>query len=266
MEYKTILYEKRGPGGWITLNRPEESNSVTPELLQELSAGLDESRADPEVRVVVLTGAGRAFCAGADLKGGLKLKQSLKKPDGGWMMGYIRQFELVVRKIKTLPKPVIAAVNGVVCAGGIETIVCCDMIVAAESATFSDAHSRYALMPGIGGGLGLARAMGPFKAKEMLFTADFFTARDMASAGLVNHVVPDSELVQFVDRLVNKLAERSPLGLARMKQLINDGLDLPWDVAVRYEMLNLEAQAHSEDFYEGLKAFNEKRPPQFSAL
>ena len=266
MEYQMILYEKRGPGGWITLNRPQESNSVSPELLHEMGAALDESRADPLVRAVVLTGAGRAFCAGADLKGGLKLQQSLQKPDSSWMMDYIKQFELVVRKIKTLPKPVLAAVNGVVCAGGIELIVCCDIIVAAESASFSDAHSRYALLPGLGGGLGLARAMGPFKAKEMLFTADFFTARDMASAGLVNHVVPDSELVQFVDRLVNKLAERSPLGLARMKQLINDGLDLPWDVAVRYEMLNLEVQAHSEDFYEGLKAFNEKRPPRFSAL
>jgi enoyl-CoA hydratase len=266
MDYQTILYEKRGPGGWITLNRPEESNSVNLELLGEWSAALDETRADPDVRVVVLTGAGRAFCAGADLKSGLKVKQSMNKADGRWLMGFARQFELVVRKIRALPKPVIAAVNGVVCAGGIETIVCCDMIIAAESATFSDAHSRYALLPGIGGGIGLARVMGAFKAKEMLFTADFFTARDMASAGLVNHVVPDHELVEFVERLVNKLAERSPLGLARMKQMINDGLDVPWDVAVRYDMLNVEAQAQSEDFYEGLKAFNEKRRPRFAGL
>ncbi len=263
MDYQTILYEKRGPGGWITLNRPEESNAVSLELLQELSAALDEAVSDPDVRAVVLTGAGRAFCAGADLKSALSLKQSLGKNNGSWMMDYLKQFELVLRKIKSLPKPVIAAVNGVVCAGGIETIVCCDLIIAAETAAFSDAHSRFALLPGLGGGLGLARAMGPFKAKEMLFTADFFTAGDMASAGLVNRVVPDQELVPFVDKLVHKLSERSPLGLARMKQLINDGLDLPWDVAVRYEMLNLEAQAYSEDFYEGIKAFNEKRPPRF---
>jgi len=264
MAYNTIIYEKRGKGAWITLNRPEERNAVNPELIQEMSAALDKAGTDSDVRAVVLTGAGSAFCAGADLKSALSMRQSLEKDDVNSLMDYLKQFEGVLRKIRTLSKPVIAAINGVACAGGIETIVCCDINIAAETASFSDAHSRYGFMPGLGGGLGLARAVGPFKAKEMLFTADFFTAQDMADAGLVNHVVPDNRLVAFVDDLVNKLAERSPLGLARMKQLINDGLDVPWDVAVRYEMLSLEAQTHSEDFYEGIKAFNEMRSPRFS--
>ena len=264
MSYQTIIYEKRGPGAWITLNRPEERNAISPELIRELYEALDEAAADPEARAVVLTGAGPAFCAGADLKRTIRLQDALSDTDSESLLDYLRRFEQVLRKIRTLPKPVIAAINGVTCAGGIETIVCCDMIVAAESATFSDAHSRYGLLPGLGGGLGLARAVGPFKAKEMLFTADFFTARDMAAAGLVNHVLPDDELVGFVEELVRKLAERSPIGLARMKQLINDGLDVPWDVAVRYEMLTLEAQTRTGDFLEGLKAFNEGRSPRFT--
>jgi len=264
MAYHTIVYEKRGRGAWITLNRPEERNAVSLKLIQEMSAALNVAGSDPDVKAVVLTGAGQVFCAGADLKSALSMRQSLEKGDADLLMDYLKQFERVLRKIRTLPKPVIAAINGVACAGGIETIVCCDINIAAESATFSDAHSRWGFLPGLGGGLGLARAVGPFKAKEMLFTADFFTARDMAAAGLVNHVVPDDHLVTFVDEMVNKLAERSPLGLARMKQLVNDGLDLPWDVAVRYEMLSLEAQTHSDDFYEGMKAFNEMRSPQFS--
>ncbi|MBU2550192.1 MAG: enoyl-CoA hydratase/isomerase family protein [Proteobacteria bacterium] len=264
MPYRTILYEKRGPGAWITLNRPEERNAISPELIRDLSEALDQAGADPEVRAVVLTGAGPAFCAGADLKSTIRSQNALDETDTESLMDYLRQFERVLRTIRTLPKPVIAAINGVTCAGGIETIVCCDMIVAAESATFSDAHARHGFLPGLGGGLGLARAVGPFKAKEMLFTADFFTARDMAAAGLVNHVLPDDELAGFVDELVRKMAERSPVGLARMKQLINDGLDVPWDVAVRYEMLTLEAQTRTQDFQEGLKAFNEKRRPRFT--
>ena len=263
MAYNTIIYEKRGQGAWITLNRPEERNAVNPELIQEMSAALNEAEADSDVRAVVLTGAGRAFCAGADLKSALSMSSNLGKGDANSIMDYLKQFERVLRKIRTLPKPVIAAINGVTCAGGIETIVCCDINIAAESAAFSDAHSRWGLMPGLGGGLGLARAVGPFKAKEMLFTADFYTARDMAAAGLVNHVVSDDQLVEFVDEMVKRLAARSPVGLARMKQLINDGLDMPWDVAARYEMLSLEAQTHSHDFYEGLMAFNEMRDPEF---
>jgi len=243
----------------VTLNRPEVYNAVNEEMLTLLCRQLSDLSFDKGVRVVVITGEGKVFCSGGDLRS----IHDFPKGAAQGVYELATLFHQVVEEIRRMKKPVVAAINGVACAGGIETIVCCDINIAVETATFSDAHSRYGFMPGLGGGLGLARAVGPFKAKEMLFTADFFTARDMADAGLVNHVVPDDQLVTFVDELVNKLAERSPLSLARMKQLINDGLDVPWDVAVRYEMLSLEAQTHSEDFYEGIKAFNEMRSPQF---
>jgi enoyl-CoA hydratase/carnithine racemase len=264
MSYHTIMYEIRGSGAWIILNRPKELNAVNSELIAEVSAALDEAGRDPKVRAVVVTGAGSAFCSGADLKSALELREPSVEGGSDGLLNYLKCFEVLLRKIRTLPKPVLAAINGVTCAGGIETIVCCDLNIAAESATFSDAHSRWGFMPGLGGGLGLARAVGPFKAKEMLFTADFFSARDMAAAGLVNHVVPDDRLIGFVEELVDKLAQRSPLGLARMKQMINDGQDIPMDVAMRYEMLLLEAQTHSSDYHEGLNAFNEKRSPRFT--
>jgi len=266
MRYESTTYEVRGAGGWITLNRPDKKNAVDLTVIDEVGHALISAASNPNVRAVVITGAGTAFCSGADLTSVSEAVSDDGSGDRDSILHFLKRFEELLRTIRTLPKPVIAAINGVTCAGGIETIACCDLNIAVESATFSDAHARWGFMPGLGGGRELARAVGTFKAKEMMFTADNYSATQMAAAGLVNHVVSDGQLVNFVDGVVSKLALRSPRGLARMKQMINDGMDMPWDVAARYEMLCLEAQLHSRDFVEGLAAFQEHRQPAFPRM
>ncbi len=260
MDYRDIVFERRGAGAWIVFNRPERMNPITPELIREMDSALSEAEADPDVRAVVVTGTGNAFCAGAELK---NAKSLVEGGSSGIVDDFLVPVSLLLRRLRAFPKPVIAAVNGYCMAGGLETVLCCDLVVAAESAVFSDAHARYGLLPAVGGAQGLARTVGPFKAKEMLFTADRFTARDMLAAGLVNRVVPDAELQRATQALVDTLAARSPAGLRRMKQMVNDGIEVPWDVAARLELLMAEVHTRSDDVREGLAAFAEKRQPKF---
>jgi len=262
----TMYSEKRGSALWITLDRSDRKNAINLTLVEELSQALDAAMADKTVRAVVITGAGDAFCAGADLA---DTGESVRNSDSGdkdQILHFLKRFELLLRRIRALPKPVLTAINGVTCAGGLELVACCDINVAAESASFSDAHSRWGFLPGLGGGRELARAVGSHKAKEMMFTADFYSAAQMAASGLINHVVPASALTQFTESLVAKLANKSPRGLAKMKQLINDGTDIPSDVAARYEMLCLEAQLHSPDFLIGISAFENSTAPEFPEI
>lgn len=260
MNYRDIAFERRGAGAWIVFNRPERRNPITLELIRDMDTALTEAEADPEVRVVVVTGSANAFCAGAELK---NVKGLVEKGSSGGGEDFLASLSALLRRLRAFPKPVIAAVNGYCMAGGLETVLCCDLVVAAESAVFSDAHARYGLLPAVGGAQGLVRAVGPFKAKEMLFTADRFTARDMLAAGLVNRVVPDEELHQATQALIDTLAARSSAGLRRMKQMVNDGIEVPWDVAARLELLMAEVHMRSDDAHEGLTAFAEKRPPKF---
>jgi enoyl-CoA hydratase/carnithine racemase len=242
------------------MTRPEEMNAISPALIGDISAALSEAETDERVRVVVLTGTGNAFCAGADLK----FVRSLNGDATAIVNQFLQPLSDLLRRLRQFRKPVIAAVNGHCVAGGLETVLCCDLVVAAQDgAVFCDGHSRYGLLPAVGGALGLARAVGPFKAKEMLFTGGRYTAGQMEAAGLVNRVVPDAELQAATDELVSELAQRSPLGLRRMKEMVNDGLELPWDVAARYELTVAERHLHSDVPNEGLLAFAERRAPRF---
>jgi enoyl-CoA hydratase/carnithine racemase len=210
---------------------------------------------------VVLTGTGNAFCAGADLK----FVRSLEGDATATVERFLQPLSNLLRRLRQFRRPVIAAVNGHCVAGGLETVLCCDLVVAAEDgAVFSDGHSRFGLLPAVGGALGLARAVGPFKAKEMLFTAGRYSAQEMAAAGLVNRVVPDSDLHKATEDLVAELAERSPLGLRRMKEMVNDGLDMTWELAARYELTVSGRHLTSGVPDEGMRAFIERRPPRFA--
>ncbi|VWD05394.1 MULTISPECIES: enoyl-CoA hydratase/isomerase family protein [Burkholderia] len=253
-----VLTAHRSGAIWMTLNRAEAMNAISPEIIQRLMRGLDLAETASDVHAVVLTGTGRAFCAGADLK----FVRGTADADGAGR--FLADFLVLLNRLETFPKPVIGAINGAALAGGLELILCCDLVVAARSATFGDAHANYGLLPGGGGSVRLPRKIGPTRTKYLMFTGEFVSAEYMQSAGLVNEVTDDAELSQAVGRIVAAIAAKSPIGLARMKALVNDGLQQPMEVALRQELLMSALHEHSHDMREGLAAFAEKRIPRFA--
>jgi enoyl-CoA hydratase len=259
LSYENINYEVRDGGAWITLNRPKAMNSINLAMLQELKEAFEKSRENDEVRVLVVTGAGKAFCAGADLK---EVVGSIKSAGPG-EADFLDICDEVFTLLRNMPKPVIAGLNGLTLAGGMELSMCCDLIVAAKSAKIGDAHSNFGVFPGAGGAAVLPRKIAPNRAKYLLFTGDFLSAKEMQEFGLVNEVVDDEELTSSIEKLVAKLAKKSPLVLRRMKEVANSALDQSQEAALRHEMNHLRQHFRSYDMAEGLKAFVEKREPEF---
>lgn len=245
-----------GPVGWITLNRPKDMNALNAETVQGMCAQLEAWKSDPAVRVVALTGNGRAFCAGADLK------QAAAPVEPG-QKDLLDIIITLFNQLRVYPKPVIAAVNGLALAGGLETVMCCDLVIAAQGATFGDAHSNFGVFPGGGGAAILPRKVPANVAKYMLFTGDALSAADMKTYGLVNEVVADGELLSRVQALGEKLATKSPIVLTRMKRVANEAADKSTADALRHEVLELRDHQRSYDMKEGLAAFAEKRKPEF---
>jgi len=243
---------------WLTLNRPDALNSIDDGLVDGLSAGLDAGERDPSIRCVVLRAEGRAFCAGADLKA------LRRKTESGGTGAFLDRLLDLFNRLERFPRPVIAAVNGLALAGGLELVLCCDLVIAAQSAKFGDAHANYGLIPGGGGSVRLPRKIGPARAKYLMYTGEFWPAAALERAGLVNLVVPDDELDDAVAALAARLSEKSPLGLGMMKQLVDDGLDQPRDIALRNEVMAVAVHSRSQDWAEGLAAFAEKRKPLFT--
>jgi len=256
----SVYTEVRGNAMWITLNRPAAMNSITPQIVEGINRALDQVEAEDGPRVVVLTGTGRAFCAGADLK----FVRQTASGDEGAVAQFLESVLTVMERLEKCPRPVIAAVNGLALAGGLELVLCCDLVVAARTARIGDAHANYGLLPGGGSSVRLPRKIGVTAAKYLLYTGDFVPAESLVAAGLVNQVVDDTKLHAAVDELVEKLASKSPLVLRRMKALIDDGIEQPQATALRLELLASEVHAHSHDMREGLAAFEEKRKPEFT--
>lgn len=245
-----------GSVGWLTLNRPDKLNSLTRAMVEGMTIQLKAWRDDAAVRVVVVTGTGRAFCAGADLKQGAAAPLAGEKDS----------LDIIVEFFDTLrsfPKPVIAAVNGLALAGGLEVVLACDIVLAAESARLGDAHSNYGVFPGGGGAAILPRKVPDNVARYLLFTGDSLSAAEMKGYGLVNEVIADTELCDRAQALGDKLASKSPLVLARMKRVVSQATDKTTADALRHEVLELRDHKRSYDIQEGLRAFAEKREPQF---
>lgn len=245
-----------GAVGWVVLDRPDALNSLDRESVEQFTQRLAEWRDDPSVRVVAITGRGRAFCAGADLKeAGLKPKAGEKD--------LLDLIVLLFDMLRSYPKPVIAAVNGLALAGGLEIVLCCDLVIAAESARFGDAHSNFGVFPGGGGAAILPRKIPANVARYLLFTGDMMSAADARLYGLANEVVPDSQLEARVQALADRLAKKSPLVLAGMKRVANEAADKSAADALRHELLECRNHSRSWDMQEGLAAFVGKRDPEF---
>ena len=258
----TIRYEQRGATAWITLDRPDAMNALSGPMCTELLEAIGRIERDPGIRVIVLTGAGRAFCAGADLKGVFEDAGGSPGPIDP-MTDFLDQVGTMMERLRVCPNTSIAALNGLTLAGGLELAMACDLIIAADSARIGDAHANFGVFPGAGGAAILPRRIGATAAKYLLFTGDTLPAKELVPLGLVNRVVPDADLGSEVEKLAARIASKSPLVIRRMKQTVADGLEQPQASALRLERVVLDAHRHSHDIREGLAAFVGKRTPDF---
>jgi enoyl-CoA hydratase/carnithine racemase len=254
-----ILSEIKGSVGWLTLNRPDAMNALNRDMVVELGAQLEFMQENAAVRAVVLTANGRAFCAGADLK-------SVTKPVEPGEEDMLDIAARVFAQLRHFPKPVIAAVNGLAIAGGMELVLACDLVLAADTALLGDAHANFGVFPGAGGAAVMPRKLPANVAKFLLFTGDTLSAADMKAFGLVNDVVAAAQLAEAAQSLGEKLAEKSPTVLRRMKRVANETNDKSLDDALRDELLELRTHLRSHDMQEGLRAFLEKRKPDFKGF
>lgn len=255
----TLLIEQRGAVLWLTMNRPDAMNALSPAMIGDLDRAIGRAADDEGVHCVVIAGTGRAFCAGADLKAVRRETSG----DEGALRRFLELAAGTMNRIERLPKPVIAAVNGFALAGGLEIVLACDLVVAAESARFGDAHVNYGLLPGGGSSVRLPRKLGPNRAKYLLFSGDTVPASELVACGFIHQVVADGELAAAAGGLATRIAAKSPLALRRLKQLVDTGLEQSRETALQFELVTSEAHAFSHDLKEGLAAFEERRAPKF---
>ncbi|MDF3839903.1 enoyl-CoA hydratase-related protein [Cupriavidus basilensis] len=244
----------------ITLNRPEKLNAFTDEMLDEWVAALEECRINPEVRVIVITGTGRAFTTGGDVDG---FSASAAQTPAGIKSRLTNGIQRLPRKMAEIDKPIIAALNGFATGGGLDIALACDIRFAAESARLAETYARMGLIPGAGGAYLLPRIVGIAKALEMFWSCDWVDARDAERIGLVNKVFPDDELMEGTYAFARKVADGAPLSVQLIKRVMRLSLGQALDTALDIVASNLPIVRTSEDHQEALIAFKEKRPPQF---
>lgn len=262
MTERLIGRERKDGVEWLTLDHPASMNALSLPMLEQLAEAVEQLHQDGSVRCVVITGAGRkAFCAGGDLRG---FQADLAEPTTERFLARLRYAQEVFDRIEDLPMPVIAAVNGVAVAGGLELLLCCDLVIAAESARIGDGHARYGIIPAGGSSARLPRKIAANRASYLLFSAALLPARTLEQWGLVNQVVADDELAAAVAGLAHTVARYSPLGLAAIKQLLRHSLQADPRAAARAEIDAFAPYARSADLAEGLQAFAQKRAPVFT--
>ena len=255
--YENIILEKKKGIARLIINRPEVYNALNPETMQEIIDAVEEVERDCEVRVLVIRGSGdKAFIAGADIKIFPKLSplEARQFADFG---------QRITKRIESLSKPVIAAVNGFALGGGCEIALACDFVVASENARFGQPEINLAIVPGWGGSQRLPRIMGRNKAKEWCLLGDHIDAGEAERFGLIYKVVPTEKLDEAVDELCRIIMGKSPVALQLAKEAINKALEVDLDTGLAYEREIFATSFSTEDHIEGIKAFLEKRKPMF---
>ena len=254
----TILYEKSGHVATITMNRPEALNAITIDMIEALSAALSAAEADHDVRALILTGSGRAFCVGADIG-----QLGLWAQDPSLRERFSARAPAMFRQLEEFRTPVIAAVNGVAAAGGFELCCFADIVIAAEDAMIGDAHANFV-------GFGpvsavMASQVMPRKlASELLLTGDMWSARRLELAGFVNRVVPPEKIMEAARELARKIASKQPLALAAAKSLMRGAARAESQALLKEAFQRAERIFETRDFAEGVSAFQEKRPPAYT--
>ncbi|MBC7339746.1 MAG: enoyl-CoA hydratase/isomerase family protein [Firmicutes bacterium] len=256
MAYNNILVDREPPLLTITVNRPP-ANALSRATIGEIRQAIDEAAADEEVRVIIITGSGHyIFIAGADVSEFPTLDEQSGRE-------LLEAGHALFTAIETLPKPVIAAINGTCLGGGLELAMACDIRVAVESARFGQPEINLGIMPGWGGTQRLPRLIGKGRAMELLLTGDMIKAPEAQRIGLVNRVVPEGELMAQTKNLARKLAAQAPVAMATMKKVVFEGLGQPLPEALRTEVAGFLHLFGTEDAKEGIAAFLGKRKPQF---
>lgn len=256
MAFENLLLKKEGNVAILSINRPKALNALNTSVLEELNQAINTIEKDEEIYVVVITGEGKAFVAGADIT---EMKD--KTPEEA------REFANlgleVFRKIELMEKPVIAAVNGFALGGGCELAMSCDIRVAGEKAKFGQPEVGLGITPGFAGTQRLARLVGAAKAKELIFTGDMISAAEAEKIGLVNKVVSQEELMEKAMDLANKIASKGQLAVRYSKKAINRGIETDIETGMALERELFALCFATEDQKEGMTAFVEKRKPNF---
>ena len=256
-EYANIIYEKKDRVATITLNRPKVLNALNTALMTELHDALQDAGDDKDICVIVMTGAGdRAFAAGADIPEILSMSAIGARDHSLSLQEHTRYMERI-------RKPIIAKINGFCLGGGLEVAMACDFRIASDKARFGQPEINLAVIPGAGGTQRLTRLVGKTKAMEFDMLGDQTDANEAHRLGLVNKVVPAEALNRVADEFIQKLLSKSPVALGIIKLAINKGIEMDLDRALYYEAECFGSARASEDSTEGLKAFVEKRKPEF---
>ena len=254
--YESIEVTSADGVATITLNRPDSLNALNATMRRELLAALKATSRDDAIRTVVVTGAGRGFCSGADLRGGAG--------ERSFRAVLTTEYNPLIRAIRELPLPIIAAVNGVAAGAGVSLALACDLVYAAEDARFILAFARIGLVPDSGAIHALVRALGRHRAAQLAFTGDPLAANDAAASGLINGVVAGAELLSHVGEVARRLAAGPTRAIGLTKRLINqaDGEGLAEALALEAGLQELAGR--TDDHAEGVAAFSEKREPRFA--
>jgi 2-(1,2-epoxy-1,2-dihydrophenyl)acetyl-CoA isomerase len=261
MQYEQIAFARADGIARITLNRPDRLNSFTTQMHAEVRAALDEVRADATLRVLLITGAGRGFCAGQDLS------DRAVAPGGAPVdlgASIEQNYRPLVLGLRALPLPVVCAVNGVAAGAGANLALACDVVVAARSATFIQAFCKIGLVPDSGGTFFLPRLVGTARAMGLALFGDKLPAEQAAAWGLIWQCVDDAELMPTVDRIAAQLAQAPTRGLAAIKRALYASADHTLDAQLTLERDLQRELGYSEDYREGVAAFLGKRPPTFT--
>jgi enoyl-CoA hydratase/carnithine racemase len=257
LKLENVLYEKKGPFAYVTLNRPKVLNALNKATIAELKAAFEDARDDSTVRGVILTGAGdKAFAAGADVR-------EVINDTAFEAEEHTRFGQAVTSLIENLGKPVIAAVNGFALGGGCELAMACTIRIAAESAKFGQPEVKLGIMPGYGGSQRLPRLVGKGRALQIILSGDTISAQEAYRIGLVNEVVPNANLIARAEAILTQIKANAPVGVRFSIEAVNKGLDTSLEEGLRIEASLFAVCASTEDKKEGTSAFLGKRAPQF---
>lgn len=260
MSYKTIIFEEEDGVATITLNRATSFNALDLEMGKELVDAIEKCTKNVQVKVLIITGAGKAFCSGGDLK-------AVKEWSGDNLGDFFRQLtkflDRMILDIRMIPKPVIASVNGPAAGGGFSLALACDLRIASDKATFRQAYTSVALVPDGGWTFHLPKIVGLGKVSELVFLDKVISAEEAEKLGLVNQVVPEAKLKEATLEIANQLARGPSLAFARTKALLNRALISSLESQLENERQGIGLSGETEDFREALSAFFEKRKPKF---